>query len=59
MITQNISAKTVQKANGNQGANLVICNVLLKMHLKFGGVNYSLGASRNFAQANRLGHDIV
>ncbi|KAH7725369.1 NRDE-3 protein [Aphelenchoides avenae] len=56
--TQNISAAVMQKGVGQKGAVLVLENVLMKMNLKWGGVNYGLSTSMAMRQANSQ-NDVV
>uniref|UniRef100_A0A914I7V1 Piwi domain-containing protein n=1 Tax=Globodera rostochiensis TaxID=31243 RepID=A0A914I7V1_GLORO len=59
VLTQHVSPKIMEKATGRQGAIMVLDNIMLKMNLKMGGVNYDICAAQAFKQANGLRHDIV
>lgn len=51
---------TMEKGISNRGAHMVIDNVLMKMHLKWGGVNFGLSTAREMQGANPgIRHDIV
>jgi hypothetical protein len=54
-----VSSQTLNKAIGNQGAFLVLGNLMLKFNEKTGGVNYGLCTSNSYRNRAKAGHDIV
>jgi len=54
-----VSLPTLTKAIGNQGAGLVLGNLMLKFNEKLGGVNYGLCTSSSFKNRARTSQDVV
>uniref|UniRef100_A0A914H5X1 Piwi domain-containing protein n=1 Tax=Globodera rostochiensis TaxID=31243 RepID=A0A914H5X1_GLORO len=59
VLTQHVTPKIMNTAAGHHGAIMVLDNIMLKMNLKMGGVNYDICAAQAFKQVNGLRHDIV
>lgn len=53
VVTQHVSQQVLFKATGNQGAFMVINNLVMKMNPKAGGVNHMVSLPRVFEEANR------
>lgn len=59
VVTQHVCAATVEKALSNRGSEMTLDNLLMKMNLKLGGVNYSLKTSAEFFRLNRLNRAMI
>uniref|UniRef100_A0A914ERZ2 Piwi domain-containing protein n=1 Tax=Acrobeloides nanus TaxID=290746 RepID=A0A914ERZ2_9BILA len=59
VVTQHVSKQTVDKVASGRGALLVYNNILQKMNMKLGGINWDLSANQAFLTRNKTSQDVV
>lgn len=59
IVTQHVSKPTVEKVASGRGALLVYNNILQKMNMKLGGINWDLVTANAFRNRNRVQQDVV
>jgi hypothetical protein len=59
VVTQQVSKQTVDKVASGRGALLVYNNILQKLNMKLGGINWDLSTTQAFLTRNKTQQDIV
>uniref|UniRef100_A0A914CJI1 Uncharacterized protein n=1 Tax=Acrobeloides nanus TaxID=290746 RepID=A0A914CJI1_9BILA len=59
VVTQQVSKQTVDKVASGRGALLVYNNILQKLNMKLGGINWDLSTTQAFLTRNKTQQDVV